>query len=513
MVGATPDLQVGRPHRGPRPASRGCSPSLWVLAGDRRAARAAGRCCSTPTPRSTGCRVVFELVGGSFAISGLVAWRRRPDSLTGVLMTATGFAFFISPPAAPGRRPRSPTRSEPTVRPHVDLLLRRPAAHPADPAAGSSRGRPLGRRRPTPSRSCCSRSPGCCSATSTAGQPPARVARRRLAHVARPAPARASLAACVAIVVRDHRPLAARARRRAGGRCCRASRHLHAAAVRAPARNDLSPAAVADAAVDRGAARLTVPAALLGGLLRSRLARGGLADLFRGLALRGGDLRRRSRRRSAIPGARSPTGCRTTRSTSTPAAAVAPPPPAATARSRRSSATAAQLAVLVLRRLARRRSGARRAPSPRRRRSRSRTRGCTPSRRRGSPSCKASRERIVAAGDAERRRLERNLHDGAQQRLVGIALQLRLLQRRLRDDPSRASSSWRPRATSSPSRSQELRELARGIHPAVLEHGLDAALGSLARALAGADRPSTSSPAGRLPSRSSSPPTSSPPRR
>src|SRR3954453_10812872 len=47
-----------------------------------------------------------------------------------------------------------------------------------------------------------------------------------------------------------------------------------------------------------------------------------------------------------------------------------------------------------------------------------------------------SRERIVAAGVAERRRLERNLHDGAQQRLVAIALQLRLLQRRVGDDPS-----------------------------------------------------------------------------
>jgi hypothetical protein len=48
----------------------------------------------------------------------------------------------------------------------------------------------------------------------------------------------------------------------------------------------------------------------------------------------------------------------------------------------------------------------------------------------------ASRERIVAAGDAERRRLERNLHDGAQQRLVAIALQLRLLQGHVGADPS-----------------------------------------------------------------------------
>lgn len=44
-----------------------------------------------------GIDVIFGLVGGSFAVSGLVAWHRRPDSRTGALMTATGFAFFISP--------------------------------------------------------------------------------------------------------------------------------------------------------------------------------------------------------------------------------------------------------------------------------------------------------------------------------------------------------------------------------------------------------------------------------
>ena len=92
---------------------------------------------------------------------------------------------------------------------------------------------------------------------------------------------------------------------------------------------------------------------------------------------------------------------------------------------------------------------------------------------------KASRERIVAAGDAERRRLERNLHDGAQQRLVGIALQLRLLQNRLRDDPSAEELVTAVSAELANSLS-ELRELARGIHPAVLEHGLAAALDSLA---------------------------------
>src|SRR3954469_1847618 len=92
---------------------------------------------------------------------------------------------------------------------------------------------------------------------------------------------------------------------------------------------------------------------------------------------------------------------------------------------------------------------------------------------------RASRERLVAASDAERRRLERNLHDGAQQRLVSVALQLRMLERRVRSDPELAEAI--KAAGDELSRSlDELRELARGIHPAVLNHGLNAALNSLA---------------------------------
>jgi signal transduction histidine kinase len=92
---------------------------------------------------------------------------------------------------------------------------------------------------------------------------------------------------------------------------------------------------------------------------------------------------------------------------------------------------------------------------------------------------RASRERLVAASDAERRRLERNLHDGAQQRLVSVALQLRMIERRVHSDPELAEA---VRAAGDElSRSlDELRELARGIHPAVLNHGLKAALVSLA---------------------------------
>ena len=93
---------------------------------------------------------------------------------------------------------------------------------------------------------------------------------------------------------------------------------------------------------------------------------------------------------------------------------------------------------------------------------------------------RASRERIVAAGDAERRRLERNLHDGAQQRLVSVALQLRMIQSRIRADPALAEQLVSSASDELSQSLQELRELARGIHPAVLNHGLQAALESLA---------------------------------
>ena len=92
---------------------------------------------------------------------------------------------------------------------------------------------------------------------------------------------------------------------------------------------------------------------------------------------------------------------------------------------------------------------------------------------------RGSRARLVEAGDAERRRLERNLHDGAQQRLVGVALQLRLLEHRVRGDA--AAEQLAATAAEELKRSlEELRELARGLHPAVLEHGLAGALQALA---------------------------------
>jgi PAS domain S-box-containing protein len=94
----------------------------------------------------------------------------------------------------------------------------------------------------------------------------------------------------------------------------------------------------------------------------------------------------------------------------------------------------------------------------------------------------ASRARIVEAGDAERRRLERNLHDGAQQRLVALALTLRLCDAKLGSvaDPEARELIQQANAELAAAL-EELRELARGIHPAILtDRGLLPALEMLA---------------------------------
>ena len=94
---------------------------------------------------------------------------------------------------------------------------------------------------------------------------------------------------------------------------------------------------------------------------------------------------------------------------------------------------------------------------------------------------RASRDRIVEAGMSERRRLERNLHDGAQQRLVALSLTMRLAQSKVRKDPEKAEAMLAAAHEELTLALGELRELARGIHPAVLsDRGLAAALEALA---------------------------------
>ncbi|MFL5871679.1 MAG: sensor histidine kinase [Solirubrobacterales bacterium] len=93
-----------------------------------------------------------------------------------------------------------------------------------------------------------------------------------------------------------------------------------------------------------------------------------------------------------------------------------------------------------------------------------------------------SRSRLLQVGLAERRRLERNLHDGAQQRLVSLALDLRLARAAIDDqEPDRAKELLDGAGAELDQALEELRELARGIHPAVLsDRGIDSAIEALA---------------------------------
>ncbi|HEX5923988.1 MAG TPA: sensor histidine kinase, partial [Baekduia sp.] len=226
---------------------------------------------------------------------------------------------------------------------------------------------------------------------------------------------------------------------------------------------------------------VSVPAAFLVGLLRSRLARGGLADLFRDLnTTRGSALQTALARTlgdpSLVVAYRLPESLGYADADGRP---VLVPPVAADRATALVESDGREVAALVYdasldddpELVDAVRAAASIALENERLHAEAQDR---------LAEVQASRERIVAAGDAERRRLERNLHDGAQQRLVALSMQLRLLQGRIRaEDPSAqelASSASEQLAQSL----QELRELARGIHPAVLDHGLVAALESLA---------------------------------
>jgi signal transduction histidine kinase len=410
-----------------------------------------------------GIEVVFTLVGGSFAACGLIAWRRRPDSASGVLMTASGFLFFVAPLLG-----QLDGELASTVRvlaidwwvfPFVALILtlldsgrlqRR-----LDRLLVASFALPL-----------------------VFGQLLWMLFDRDEGHLLLAFPdadvahvidraQRGTLAACcvaTVVVVAARWWGASRPRRRAllpslaggFGLLCFAALLV----------NDLVSGTRSQTLLWIAACSLVlVPVAFLAGLLRSRLARGGLAELFRGLgAMSPGDLQERLRRALGDPSLEL---AGATGADAGPGRTVTP-----VERDGRQvgalvhdssldedpelleAASAATAVALENQHLL--------AEAEHR-----------------LDELKASRERIVAAGDAERRRLERNLHDGAQQRLVAIALQLRLLQNRVRDDPSAAELV----TTASDELAEslaELRELARGLHPAVLEHGLDSALNSLA---------------------------------
>ncbi len=228
-------------------------------------------------------------------------------------------------------------------------------------------------------------------------------------------------------------------------------------------------------------ALLTVPAALLWGLLRSRLARGGLADLFRELGtLRGVRLEAGLARALGDPGLvlayRVPGERAYLDGSGRP---VDVPPPGADRAAAPVRRDGRELAMLVY--------DASLDDDPELVEAVAATAAITLDDARLQAESedrlaelRASRERIVAAGDAERRRLERDLHDGAQQRLVSVALQLQMAQGRVHADPALAAELLASASDELSQSLQELRELARGIHPAVLSHGLHAALDSLA---------------------------------
>jgi len=94
----------------------------------------------------------------------------------------------------------------------------------------------------------------------------------------------------------------------------------------------------------------------------------------------------------------------------------------------------------------------------------------------------ASRARVVAAADETRRRIERDLHDGTQQRLISLALELRAAEARVPVDQRGLADQWSRTAQGLTDVVEELRELSRGVHPAILEKGgLGPALRALSR--------------------------------
>ena len=423
--------------------------------------------------------VVFRIVGGLFAACGLVAWQRRPDNHSGPLMTATGFAFLASPLLLQFEAPllrttglllrnvwllllvvilltflsggRLRTRMDRVLvgAVAVDLLVVTPLSLLFAPVEGN-----LLLVRPD-----------------------------------------AQIASAVDTVYRAlDLPISVAVAGVVATRWLRASR---------PGRRALLPSVAGSVWLLFFMAVLTaglvgvrlpqavfwilafsvvmVPVAFLSGLLRSRLARGGLVELLRGMwAMNSADLR------SALA-----------RALGDPALVIAYPVPGS-----RAFVDAEDRSVTL--------------PTDG-------DRSVAPVKRDGElvaaliydrsldddpelveavggaaaialenqhlhaeaetqlAEVRASRERVISAGDAERRRIERNLHDGAQQRLVTLALQLSLIERRIRDDPSAAERLVSSASGELAQSLEELRELARGIHPAALDQGLDVALEALAR--------------------------------
>ena len=413
-----------------------------------------------------GLGIVFSLVGGSFAAFGLVAWRRRPDSYSGMLMTATGFTFFVDPLLGQLVEPFPSTLRVLFVDYWVFFfvaliltLLTRGRLQPGlDRWLVASYALPLGILQIA-----------WMMTDPDEGHLLLAFPDADVAHVIDRMQRGLLICTCAATVV----VVVARWWTTSGPRRRALLPSLAGAIVlalfAALLANDLVSGTRSQALLWVTVCSLvSVPIAFLAGLLRSRLARGGLAALYRGLGnARGADLQEALRRALGDPALELALPASDREPDPGPGRAVA----SVEHDGRRVAAIVYDASLDEDPELVEAASAAAAIALENERLYAESQAQLT--------ELKASRERIVAAGDAERRRLERNLHDGAQQRLVGIALQLRLLQRQLSDDPS--AEQLVTTASDELARSlAELRELARGIHPAVLEHGLGAALEALA---------------------------------
>jgi signal transduction histidine kinase len=385
-----------------------------------------------------GFRLAFRLVGAAYVACGLIAWRRRPDSYSGLLMTATGFLLFVEPVFQQFSSPElnvvgdvcedlwsitiiwlvltmlSGGRLTSTVeRVLVGAFVLEFAIEISWHFFLEKDGNFLLIRA----------DPDLASALDTANGLVVSVA---------------CLATAGVVAVRYKRSSRPRRRALLPSVAGISALLLFAAAQQA------DPLWLKWLAV---LSLLTIPGGFLAGLLSSRLARGGLADLFRDLpTMRGDELQPRLARALGDPGLL--------------IMRAAPPP-----SEERAVARVNEDAVLVY--------DASLDDDP------ELIEAVTAAAAIALES-RARLGRIVTAGDAERRRLERNLHDGAQQRLVALAMQLRLVQHEIHSDPAAAQALVDTASRELALSLEELRELARGIHPAVLDHGLEPALQTLA---------------------------------
>jgi signal transduction histidine kinase len=422
--------------------------------------------------------VLFRLVGGSFAACGLVAWHRRPDNHSGRLMTAVGFALFV--PALLGQIDTPLTLTAALWLPDLWVLFFVPLVLTL--LTG-------GRLRTGWDKVLVAvvlfallvLAPLWLVFAPAEGNLLLVTADRRVADavdVVQRAVFTAVPVATALVLAGRWRAASAPGRRAllpgvAGGLCLVLFALLLLVELLTGKRSQLLLWVAACSLV-------TVPGAFLWGLLRSRLARSGLADLFPRLGtIRPEELQTalaqalgdpslliaypRPREGSYVDGAGSPVAL----------------PTAAGARSRAGvRSRGVEVAVLVYDssldddpELVEAIGGAAALALE--------TADLHAETQARLAELQASRARLTTAADAERRRIERNLHDGAQQRLVTLALQLSLIQRQIRRDPGDAEQLLTSAGDELARSLEELRELARGIHPAALDRGLGTALGAL----------------------------------